>query len=398
MSSRRANRFAGCHVLAEFTGVDPALADDAVRLREILRDALTGAGANVCEIVDKRFDPSGVTVLALLAESHASMHTYPERGALFVDVFTCGDAADAEQAVRLLGTALGAPHAHIRVLTRGSGGEITEEIALGLTRSWQLLEVICDVRTAFQHLIIARTEQGVTLFLDGERQSTSFSQLVYHEALLVPALLLAPKIERVLVIGSGEGVLSQIAVRAGAKHVDHVDIDREAVRLCAEHLPYGYSTHELLKAESGDGPITMHYGDGWGFVNRVSEPYDIVVIDLPDEGIRSTQHNLLYGADFLSRCRAIGTVVVSQAGCPTLWRNNTLRRSWQRFRDTFPTVVYFASDEHEWAFLSGSTEGCRHPVATMKGRLAALPYRPRTIDADTLAASTVPPMTLRSPR
>src|SRR5262249_16189983 len=71
--------------------------------------------------------------------------------------------------------------------------DTVEPLAPGLTRTWRLSEVTCDVRTEFQHLVIGRTEQGVSLFSDGERQSTELSQLVYHEALLVPALLLADK-------------------------------------------------------------------------------------------------------------------------------------------------------------------------------------------------------------
>ncbi|WP_260860608.1 hypothetical protein [Mycobacterium tilburgii] len=115
--------------------------------------------------------------------------------------------------------------------------EIIERLAPGLTRSWQLSEVICDVHTRFQHLVIGRTHQGVALLSDDERQSTEFSQLVYHEALLVPALLLAGNVTRLLVIGLGEGVVSQRAVAAGATRVDHVDIDCDAVRLCAQRLP-----------------------------------------------------------------------------------------------------------------------------------------------------------------
>lgn len=278
----------------------------------------------------------------------------------------------------------------------GPGGEIVEPLAPGLTRTWRLSEVICDVRTEFQHLVIGRTEQGVALFSDRERQSTEFSQLVYHEALLVPALLLADKIERVLIIGSGEGVVSQLAVAAGATHVDHVDIDREAVRLCAQRLPYGYTTDELLRAEQGFGPVTMHYRDGWDFVEKSTVPYDIVVVDLPDERTEPAQHNRLYDADFLQRCHSIGRVVTGQAGCPTLWRNESLRLSWRRFHETFDRVIYFGSDEHEWAFLSGvSGEVHEDPVAAMSARLRTLPYRPRTIDSDSLAASTVPPKSLR---
>ncbi|HTQ17438.1 alanine racemase [Mycobacterium sp.] len=276
------------------------------------------------------------------------------------------------------------------------GREIVEPMAPGLTRSWHLSEVLCDMRTEFQHLVIGRTEQGVALFGDGERQSTEFSQLVYHEALLVPALLLAERIQRVLVIGSGEGVVSQLAVAAGATHVDHVDIDRRAVRLCAQHLPYGYSTDELLRAESGLGPISVHYSDGWSFVDRCTVPYDIVVVDLPDERTGLAQHNRLYEADFLEKCRDIGGVVVFQAGCPTLWRNESLQWSWQRFHETFCTVVYFGSVEHEWAFLSGLAEFEADPVSVMSARLATLPYRPQTIDAASLIAATVPPKALRS--
>lgn len=274
--------------------------------------------------------------------------------------------------------------------------EIVEPLAPGLTRHWHLSEVICDVRTEFQHLVIGRTAQGVGLFSDGERQSTEFSQLVYHEALLVPALLLADRIGRVLVIGSGEGVVSQLAVAAGATHVDHVDIDREAVRLCAQHLPYGYSMDELFTAEQGSGPITMHYCDGWSFVEHARGSYDIVVVDLPDERAGDAQHNRLYDADFLKRCREVGRVVTAQAGCPTLWRNQSLHMSWQRFHETFDTVVYFGSDEHEWAFLSGVSGAAEDPLSLISARLPALPYRPRTIDADSLAASTVPPRGLRA--
>lgn len=280
--------------------------------------------------------------------------------------------------------------------------EITEPLAPGLTRSWRFSEVICDVRTDFQHLVIGGTEQGAALFSDGERQSTEFSQLVYHEALLVPALLLAGRIERVLVIGSGEGVVCQLAVTAGATHVDHVDIDSEAVRLCAAHLPYGYTPDELRRAEEGLGPISVHYRDGWDFLNdfagRSTAPYDVVVIDLPDERNDPAQHNRLYDAEFLRRCRDSGRVVVGQAGCPTLWRNDSLLRSWRRFHETFTTVLYFGSDEHEWAFLSGSAEPIDDPVAVMSARFPALSYRPRTIDAASLAGSTVPPRSLRPDR
>lgn len=276
---------------------------------------------------------------------------------------------------------------------------IVEPLAAGLSRTWELDEVLVDTRTQFQHLVIGRTAQGVSLFCDDDRQSTEFSQLVYHEALLVPALLLAPRRRRVLVVGSSEGVISKIAVAAGADRVDHVDIDTEAVRLCAKHLPYGYTEDELASAERGEGPVRMRYADGYRFVADAAAVYDIVLVDLPDEHEHSgAQHNRLYGTEFLSRCQdalAPGGVVAYQAGCPTLWRNGTLVRSWQRFHEVFGGVSYFGSDEHEWAYLFGMAHSLDDPLATMVERLAELPYRPSSIDAETLRGRTIPPIALR---
>jgi spermidine synthase len=291
-------------------------------------------------------------------------------------------------------------------LTTTALRHVHETLAPGLIRTWDVEEVLAETRTRFQHVLIGRTHQGVSLFCDDDRQSTEFSQLVYHEALLVPALLLADRVERVLIVGSSEGVVSQLAVAAGASVVDHVDIDAETVRLCAKHLPYGYTESELDVAERGDGPIRVHYADGWEWVRRAAESadeddrYDIVLVDLPDErpDDPAAQHNRLYGTEFLTLCRAAcaeGGVVAGQAGCPTLWRNGTLIQGYQRYQDVFGTVVCYSSDEHEWAFISGRADDVDEPGALMCGRLATCAYQPSSIDAEALRSRSVPPHHVR---
>ncbi len=112
--------FAGRHVLAELHGVDADVLNDPRRLSELLTAAVTEAGATVCDVVAKQFEPHGVTVVAVLAESHATVHTYPELGSLFVDVFTCGEQADPELAVRLLARSLGAGSVELSTIRRGA--------------------------------------------------------------------------------------------------------------------------------------------------------------------------------------------------------------------------------------------------------------------------------------
>jgi S-adenosylmethionine decarboxylase proenzyme len=83
----------GTHVLADIVEVaDPdRFAPDF--LSAAFADALRAAGATVLRFVVQEFEPQGVSVLAVLAESHASLHTWPERRTVLVDVFTCGDVS-----------------------------------------------------------------------------------------------------------------------------------------------------------------------------------------------------------------------------------------------------------------------------------------------------------------
>ena len=105
--------------MAELHGVPAEVLDDVAGLRRALEHALRTAGATVCQVVSQRFVPQGVTVLALLSESHASVHTYPEVGSMFVDVFTCGEQADPELAVRLLADELGGADTTTTTVERG---------------------------------------------------------------------------------------------------------------------------------------------------------------------------------------------------------------------------------------------------------------------------------------
>jgi S-adenosylmethionine decarboxylase len=89
---------AGRHLLADLHGVRPGLLTDEGRLTSVLRRALDGAGFHVLAVCGHTFTGGGegVTVMMLLSESHASIHTYPEHGYAALDVFSCGGARPEE--------------------------------------------------------------------------------------------------------------------------------------------------------------------------------------------------------------------------------------------------------------------------------------------------------------
>ncbi len=98
----------GKHCILELYDCDSAKLDDESFLRTTITSAAQRAGATLLQLITHRFDPQGVTGLALLAESHISIHTWPESGYAAVDVFTCGDHTMPERACHVLCTALGA--------------------------------------------------------------------------------------------------------------------------------------------------------------------------------------------------------------------------------------------------------------------------------------------------
>ena len=98
----------GKHCILELYGCDSAKLDDEAFLRDTITAAAKRAGATLLNLITHRFEPQGVTGLALLAESHISIHTWPESGYAAVDVFTCGDHTMPEKACAVLAAELSA--------------------------------------------------------------------------------------------------------------------------------------------------------------------------------------------------------------------------------------------------------------------------------------------------
>lgn len=107
----------GQHLIADLEGAERL--DDADWIEHALRDAAAAANATVLEVRLHRFGPGqGVTGVALLAESHISIHTWPEAGTAAIDVFVCGAAADPRAALAVIRQRLGGAAANVQVIAR----------------------------------------------------------------------------------------------------------------------------------------------------------------------------------------------------------------------------------------------------------------------------------------
>lgn len=81
----------GHHVLVSLYGISFSLLDDIHGIRGVFEKAVEACGATVLNRFSHQFVPQGVTVVYALAESHISIHTFPEMGSCAIDVYTCGD-------------------------------------------------------------------------------------------------------------------------------------------------------------------------------------------------------------------------------------------------------------------------------------------------------------------
>ncbi len=109
----------GAHYVLELYDCPPALLNDLEFVKETLRKAAESAETTLLKEVSHKFHPQGVTALALLAESHISVHTWPELGYAAADAFTCGDRADPRKACEFFVTAFQPKTYNMRRIARG---------------------------------------------------------------------------------------------------------------------------------------------------------------------------------------------------------------------------------------------------------------------------------------
>ncbi len=112
----------GTHVLLELRDCDPELLDDLEYIRKELLAAAAEVGAHVVGESFHQFAPQGVTGILSIAESHISIHTWPELGYAAADIFTCGDQTMPDRAAQSVVAALRCQDPQITQIRRGLSG------------------------------------------------------------------------------------------------------------------------------------------------------------------------------------------------------------------------------------------------------------------------------------
>ena len=165
------------------------------------------AKVTVLEISKYKFKPQGFTMVALLAESHISFHTFPEKSIISFDFFTCGKVSPSI-ALDIIRKEI----EHKRIVKKEFN---RDTIALyhdiysspGLRKSYVVKNVLEDFTSKVgQHIEILELEQfGKSLFIDNEIQVATSDEHLYSGTFVNAGLKLNKDKETAAIIGGGDG-------------------------------------------------------------------------------------------------------------------------------------------------------------------------------------------------
>ncbi len=109
----------GCHLLLELKDCNSELLNDLSYIRWAMIETAQEVGATVVGESFHHFSPQGVTGILAIAESHISIHTWPEYGYAAADIFSCGTSFRPREAANKLAEALECRNPEIREIQRG---------------------------------------------------------------------------------------------------------------------------------------------------------------------------------------------------------------------------------------------------------------------------------------
>lgn len=109
----------GNHLIIDFYECDCELLNDAQFIDNAMIEAAKSCGATIVSNHINRFNPHGISGVVVIAESHITIHTWPEHGYAAVDVFTCGSTVDPWLVNEYLFSVLKAKRSSVEEFKRG---------------------------------------------------------------------------------------------------------------------------------------------------------------------------------------------------------------------------------------------------------------------------------------
>lgn len=271
----------GRHLIAEFIYCGKEILNDGERIEAALKEAIKECGFGLRKILTYRFQPAGVTSIAIISESHVAIHTYPEAQHASVDVFTC--APIPEKTRRLL-NCLKATFQPKKVSTtevlRGNPLEIastswiTNFSSNGFAVRYHVKRKLVDTQSRYQHIeIIENDDFGRMLFLDKDLQIAEADAHLYNSSLLPPHIGRFLKGKEIAILGGGDGGVLHEVLKYNPRKVTLVELDEEVIHYSKRYL------NSICNNAFDDPRVDIVIEEAGSFLDR-AKTFDLFIYDL----------------------------------------------------------------------------------------------------------------------
>lgn len=212
------------------------------------------------------------------------------------------------------------------------------------TQVFSVEDVYYESKSEHQHIIIFHNSKfGRVMALDGIIQTTERDEFIYHEMLTHVPIIGHGSVDRVLIIGGGDGgMLREVCRHRSVSQITMVEIDHAVIDLCREHLP----AHS--QGAFNDPRLNLVISDGAEFVATTDERFDVIIVDSTDPiGPGESLFTEKFYGD-CRRCLKQGGVIVTQNGVAffqieesksTAGAFRNLFRDWHFYTAAVPTYI-----------------------------------------------------------
>ena len=268
----------GEHITLDFLGVKKDYLPEFYE--KVIYKIAKAAKVEILNVTSHKFEPQGFTLVALLAESHISFHTYPEKGIISFDFYTCGTVSPSI-ALEVIKKEIDHKRIIKKELNRDTISFYHDTTSTkGLKKNYLVKEVLEDFTSKVGQRIeiLDLVEYGKSLFIDNDLQVAESDEHIYSGTFVNSALKLNKSKDRAAIIGGGDGGVARECIAKGFGFIDWYELDPEVVEVCKKHIG------SIGKNATEKNSVKCVWGDAFESIKKVEDDaYDKIFIDLNDD-------------------------------------------------------------------------------------------------------------------
>lgn len=338
----------GEHITLDFLGITKVYTPTF--FKELVYKIAKETNVEILNVSQHEFKPVGFTLLALLAESHMSLHTFPEHNIISFDFFTCGNSPPLA-ALDILKKEIEHERVIVRKFDRSTVSLYEDIDNTPGQKSYYVVNNVLEnfVSKVGQHIEILELEEfGKSLFIDNDLQVAEKDEHLYSSTMVELAFKFNSNNSNAAIIGGGDGGVARECISKGFKSIDWFELDPEVVAVCDKHLA------KIGNKVKDNMLINRIWGDAFESIESiVDSKYDKIFIDLNDD-----QHCIdlaIKNIDNLKRILKPDGVIIAQVGSQDR-EPKQVSKWFDIFSENFANIenkeIYIPSFDCSWNFAA----------------------------------------------